>query len=118
MKDLAPKAVLFSYMWNFAPIFEKVMTSVADGTAKSDAYYYEGGECASISPFNEALVPKDVQAKVLQAKEDIKSGKINIYGGELKDNKGNVLVAAGETMSDEKINTQEFLVENVIGDWK
>jgi basic membrane protein A and related proteins len=118
MKDLAPKAVLFSYIWNFAPIFEKIMTTVADGTAKSDAYYYEGGDCASISAFNERLVPKDAQDKVLQAKEDIKIGKINIYGGELKDNKGNVLVPAGETMNDEKINTQEFLVENVIGDLK
>lgn len=118
MQALAPKAVLFSYMWNFAPIFKEIMTSVADGTASADDYYYEGGECASISAFNDAIVPKDVQTKVLQAKEDIAGGKINVYGGELKDNKGNVLVAAGETMSDDKINTQEFLVENVIGDWK
>ena len=117
MKELAPKAVLFSYMWNFAPIFSDVITSVVDGTASSDKYYYEGGECAAISEFNDALIPEDVQAKIVQAQTDITSGKINIYGGELKDNKGNVLVPAGETMSDEKINTQEFLVDNVIGDW-
>lgn len=61
---------------------------------------------------------KEVQDKVIQAKADIESGKINIYGGELKDNQGNILVPAGETMSDEKINGQEFLVENVIGTWK
>ncbi len=118
MKALAPKAVLFSYMWNFEPIFTKIITSVADGSASSDAYYYEGGECAAISAFNDAIVPKDVQTKVLAVKNDIAAGKIKIYGGELKDNKGNILVAAGETMSDEKINTQEFLVENVLGDWK
>ena len=118
MKELAPKAVMFSYMWNFEPIFTKIITSVADGSASSDNYYYEGGECAAISAFNDAIVPKDVQTKVLAVKDDIAKGKINIYGGELKDNKGNVLVAAGETMSDEKINTQEFLVENVLGDWK
>lgn len=118
MKALAPKAVLFSYVWNFKPIFEKIITSVAEGTATSCDYYYEGGECASITEFNDDLVPKDVQEKVLKVKEDIANGKIKIYGGELKDNKGNVLVAAGETMSDEMINTQEFLVENVIGDWR
>lgn len=118
MQALAPKAVLFSYVWNFEPIFTKIITSVAGGTASSDNYYYEGGECAAISAFNDALVPKDIQTKVLAAKEDIANGKINIYGGELKDNKGNVLVAKGESMSDEKINTQEFLVENVLGDWK
>ena len=117
MKELAPKSVLFSYTWNFAPIFSKIITSVAEGTSSGDNYYYEGGECANITDFNGDLVPEDVQKKVLQVKADIAAGKINVYSGELKDNKGNVLVASGETMSDDKINTQEFLVENVIGDW-
>ena len=118
MKPLAPKAVLFSFMWNFEPIFTKIITDVANGTADTNDYYYEGGECASISDFNDDLVPKDVQEKVLAVKKDIIDGKIKVFSGELKDNKGNVLVAAGEAMSDEKINTQEFLVENVIGDWR
>ncbi len=118
MKELAPKAVLFSYVWNFEPIFTKIINSVADKTAKTDDYFYEGGECAAITAFNDELVPKEIQDKVNKAKEDIINGKIKVFGGELKDNKGNVLVAAGETMSDDKLNTQEFLVENVIGDWK
>ncbi len=117
MKELAPEAVMVSYMWNFEPIFTKIITSVADGVAKSSDYYYEGGECAALSPFNDAIVPKDVQDKVLQVKKDIAEGKIKVFAGELKDNKGNVLVSAGEVMNDESINTQQFLVENVIGDW-
>jgi len=115
MKELAPKAVLFSYLWNFAPIYKDVLQNAVNGTIDSSKYYYEGGECSKISDFNADLVPQDVQDKVLQAKADIESGKINIFGGELKDNEGNVLVPAGETMSDDKINTQEFLVDNVIG---
>lgn len=118
MKELAPKSVLFSYMWNFEPIFSKIITSVVEGTVTNEDYYYEGGDCAAISEFNVDLVPADVREKILQAKEDIASGKIDIYGGELKDNEGNVIVSEGESMSDEDINTQKFLVENVIGTWK
>ena len=118
MQALAPKAVLFSYTWNFAPIFKDILTNVINGTVDATKYYYQGGDCANITAFNEALVPADIQAKVLQAKADIASGTINIFGGELKDNEGNILVASGETMSDEVINTQEFFVENVIGSWK
>ena len=118
MKALAPEAVLFSYVWNFEPIFTKIITSVIDGTANSDTYYYEGGECAGITAFNDPLVPKDIQDKILEVREKIDKGEIEVFAGELKDNKGNVLVVAGESMSDDKINTQEFLVDNVIGDWK
>lgn len=117
MQALAPKSVLLSYVWNFTPIFKNIITSVVDGTANSDTYYYEGGDCAKITDFNGDLVPKEVQDKVQQAKADIASGKIKIFGGELKDNQGNVLVAAGEVMSDEQVNAQEFLVDNVIGSW-
>ena len=41
----------------------------------------------------------------------------SVFGGELKDNEGNVLVADGETMADDVILDQEFLVENVVGKW-
>lgn len=117
MEALAPNAVLLSYVWNFSPIFKNIITSVVDGTATSDTYYYEGGDCAKITDFNDTLVPQEVQDKVLKAKADIANGTINIYGGELKDNQGNVLVAEGETMSDEQIIAQEFLVDTVIGSW-
>ncbi len=117
MHELAPKAVMTSFTWNFTPIFKDIITSVVEGTASADDYYYIGGECANLTKFNDELVPEDIQEKAAQVKEDIVSGKINIYGGELKDNQGNVLVADGETMSDADINQQRFLVENVIGTW-
>lgn len=118
MQDLAPKAVLTSFEWNFAPIFKDIITSVSTGKASGNDYYFKGGDCAKLSAFNETLVPKDIQDKVAAVKADIASGKIKLFSGELKDNQGNVLVAAGQTMTDEKIIAQEFLVDNVIGTWK
>ena len=117
LSALAPDAVVCSFVWNFAPIFEQIMTSVADGTVSSDDFYYEGGECAQLTEFAD-FVPEEVQTAVADLKAKIDSGEVQIYGGELKDNEGNVLVAEGEVMPDEEIIQQEFLVENVIGSWK
>ena len=115
MESNAPGAVLTSFCWNWAPIFEDIIKKTADGTIKISDNYYEGGECSKLAPFNSALVPEDVQKKVEELKAKMESGEVVVYAGELKDDKGNVLVKEGETMSDEQILAQEFFVENVIG---
>lgn len=115
MQPNAPGSVLTSFCWNWAPIFEDIIRKTADGTIKISDNYYEGGECSKLAPFNDALVPAEIQQKVNDLKAKMESGEVVVYAGELKDNKGNVLVPAGETMSDEKILAQEFFVENVLG---
>ena len=115
MEANAPKAVLTSFCWNWAPIFEDIIKKTADGTIKISDNYYEGGECSKLAPFNDDLVPAEIQQKVNDLKAKMESGEVVVYAGELKDDKGNVLVAAGETMSDEQILAQEFFVENVVG---
>ena len=50
-------------------------------------------------------------------KAKVNSGEVQVYAGELKDSKGNVLVNDGEVMSDEDIILQEFFVENVDCAW-
>ena len=115
MEASAPGAVLTSFVWNWAPIFEDIMQKTADGTIDISANYYEGGECAALAPFNADLVPEEIQKQVEELKEKVRSGEVAIYGGELKNDKGEVLVEAGEVMSDEDILAQDFFVENVIG---
>lgn len=115
MEANAPGAVITSYMWNWQPIFTQIFNSVADGTVSTNDQYYEGGEASALADFNTALVPDDVIAKVTEARDKINSGEIKIYGGELKDVNGNILVEAGAEMSDEDINFQDFFVENVKG---
>lgn len=117
MSGLAPNAVVCSFTWNFAPIFKDIMTTVADGTATADDFYYVGGECAALTDFAD-FVPEDVKAAVAELKGKIDSGEVQVYAGELNDNEGNPLVSEGEVMPDEEIIQQEFLVENVIGSWK
>ena len=115
MEANAPGAVLTSFTWNWAPIFEDIMKATADGTVDISKNYYEGGECAKLAPFNANLVPEDIQTKVNELAEKIKNGEVNVYAGELLDDKGNVLVADGEVMADEDILAQDFYVSNVKG---
>ena len=120
MHEYAPDAVMVSFMWNWAPIFEQIMQTVADGTATTDDFYFWGSDknCATISAFNDAIVSKEIQAQVLEIQTKINSGELEVYAGELKDNEGNVIVPADSVMSDQDISAQKFLVENVIGTWQ
>lgn len=115
MEENAPGAVMTSFVWNWTPIFQDILQQTADGTIDISADYYEGGECSALAAFNDELVPEEIQAKVLEVKDQIANGELVVYGGELKDDEGNVLVADGEVMSDEEILAQDFFVENVKG---
>ena len=115
--DFAPDAVLASMVFDWAPIYKSIFEDYAANGMQPfvDNYFYGAAEGCSKIAFNDALVPEDIQAQVQEVLDKIGTGEIQIYGGELKDNEGNVLVADGEVMDDLDILNQNFLVENVIG---
>ena len=115
MYETAPSAVLFSAMWNFAPIFNDAFSKISEGTLSLGEYYYEGGEASALSDFNNVLVSQDVQDQIIELRQKLNSGEVVIYSGELKDNQGNVILEEGQTMQEDEIQEQNFFVENVIG---
>lgn len=115
MSQYAPKAVLFSFTWNFAPIFKQIFEDKAAG-GEMKSLYYEGGECAQLTEFSD-LVPEDIQQKGNELKEKIASGEVQVYAGPLSDDKGNELVAEGQVMDDATILLQDFYVSNVDCAW-
>jgi basic membrane lipoprotein Med (substrate-binding protein (PBP1-ABC) superfamily) len=58
-------------------------------------------------------VPADVQAAASKAVQMIKAGELAVYAGPIKDNKGNVVVKKGETLTHEQIMGIGWLVEGV-----
>jgi basic membrane lipoprotein Med (substrate-binding protein (PBP1-ABC) superfamily) len=117
MQSYAPGAVLVSYMWNWTPIFEDMLTKYAKAGAPIEEDYYWGAAegCATISDFNSNLVPEDLQADVLAVQQQIVDGKLSVLAGEIKDNQGNVIVESGSVMSDDVNRRMDFLVDNVVG---
>lgn len=114
MSEYAPEAVLFSFTWNFAPIFETIFADIVAGNVQS--MYYMGGECAALTDFSDK-VPADVQTKAAEIQAGIADGTINVYGGPLTDRDGNELVADGAVMDDATILLQEFYVNGVDCAW-
>ncbi len=114
MSEYAPEAVLFSFTWNFAPLFEAAFADVVAGTMQP--MYYLGGDCAKLTDFSDK-VPADAQEKAGEILAGIADGSIKVYGGPLADRDGNELVAEGAVMDDTTILLQEFYVEGVDCAW-
>ena len=62
-------------------------------------------------------VPQAVRAEVLSAQKAMAQGKLNAFHAvdPVRDNEGHVVIAKGETLSDEKILGMNWLVAGVQG---
>jgi basic membrane protein A len=65
-----------------------------------------------------ALAPGSAKAQVDKAAEAIKSGTLNIFTGELKDQTGTVRVSSGTKMTDDALLSMDWFVDNVVGSIK
>ena len=115
MSTFAPEAVLTSAMWNWAPLYTRLVNEVRDGTWHS-ASLWEGMDAGvvGIAPISDK-VPAEVKAKVEAAKADIIAGKLHVFTGPLSDQSGAVKVPEGQAMSDQDMLGMTWFVRGVIG---
>src|SRR6202047_1294237 len=114
---LAPEAHLTSAEWNWEVLYPRFVKMFTSG--ESIPNFYRGGlkeELVKVAPYG----PKVSEAARKQA-DDIKAkltaGNYVIYKGPLKDNKGNIVIAAGveRPQTDPELEKMNYLVEGVIG---
>jgi basic membrane protein A len=116
MSHYAPTMHLTAPIWNWEKLFSPIVQQVADGTWKSDDYWWGMKEGAvDLAPFGPA-VPEDVRKLVNEEKERIISGEQLVFTGPIKDQSGTVRVPEGVTMTDEEIWSMDWFVEGVIGE--
>lgn len=117
MHDYAPKAVLTSFVWNWAPVFNEMITQIATGTWTSDTKYANMAEgAASLAPWNTDIMPEDVVAQCDEMYNKIVNGEYTVMAGPIYDNQGNEILAEGETFTLEELINCYFLLDNVIGE--
>lgn len=115
MQAMAPKAYMTAPIWNWGPYFVEQIKAVQTGTWKTGSYW-EGMNAGivELAPLTK-LVPAGAPEKVAAVTEQIKSGKLKVFTGPIKDNSGVEKVPAGTTMSDKEMLSMDWFVEGVVG---
>lgn len=122
---LAPKGYLTGAEWDWPTVYQNFVKEVQAGktlAAGKIPHLYRGGLAdgfIKVSPYGQA-VSKDAQKAADTAQQKLRTGALVIYSGELKDNKGKVVIPNGQilTQRDIALEKMDWLVEGVKGSTK
>ncbi len=115
MTKFAPKAHLVSAVWDWSPIVTKIAEDLHNGTWEPEEIWWglETG-VVGLSPYGK-MVPDELIAKIEAKKQEIIDGKFVVFGGEIKDQNGNIVIPEGVVPTDDELLSQYFLVQGVVG---
>ena len=115
MSSFGPNAHLMSVVDEWGPLYIKRVQEVMDGTWKPESYWGGMAEGDIVVPeINN--VSDEIKAEGNQIIADITSGKFFPWTGPIKNQKGEVMVAAGERMPIKDLLGINWYVEGVQGD--
>jgi len=115
MSKFAPKAHLCAPIWNWGPFYKEILEQVRQGKWESKAHWpgLDGG-IVDLSPIS-SMVPVAVQKRVLNKKDEIASGKTDVFVGPIKDQDGKLRIAKGKAATDQELLGMTYFVNGVIG---
>ena len=114
---LAPAAYLTGAEWNWSTAYKTIIEAAQSG--KPHPNFLRGGlkdGYVKMSPYG-AMVTDAAKKDAEATKAKMVAGSFDIFKGPLKDNKGNVVIAAGKSYKQTAIELEgmNYLVEGVIG---
>ncbi len=115
MARFGPKTCLTSVISDWDGYYIQEVGAAMDGTWKShDTWGGLKSGMIKMAPFNPAL-PAAIADEVRARQADIESGKLLPFHGPILDQSGTQKVAAGAALSDDEINSMNWLVQGVQG---
>ena len=118
MSKVAPKANMTSAVWNWGPYFVSQVKSIKDGTWTNKPYWGSMTDnVVDIAPLT-SNAPDGAKELIESERAKLLSGEFDVFMGPVKDQSGNVKVAAGSKMTDEEMLAFDWLVEGVVGKTK
>jgi len=112
-RQFAPKGWLTGACLDWGPFYLKVVQSVLDHTWKAETQVCDMKQgCYKLCAFGPAVPPNlSKQAKALE--QDVRSQKVVIFQGPLKDRDGKLRLAAGQKADMKWLANMDFLVNGV-----
>lgn len=105
-----PKTLITTPIWHHEEYYIQAVQDIMDKKFKPSSYYGDmKAGYVDIAEFG-SFVPKDVQKKVNDAKEEIIAGKLAPFQGEIKYANGKTLCKKGQTLTREEI----WKINNVV----
>lgn len=115
MAQFAPKAHLTAAVWNWGPLYKKIVQDVQRGTWKSEAIWWGMKEgVVDLAPYG-PMVPEPVRQTVDAKKKEILAGTFHPFTGPIKDQRGNVRIPEGKAATDDELLNMKYFVEGVTG---
>ena len=114
---LAPAAYLTGAEWNWITAYKLIIDAAKTG--KPHPNFVRGGlkdGFVKTSPYG-AMVPEAARKAADAVKAKMMAGSFDIFGGELKDNTGKVMIPKGSVLklTDPALEGMNYLVEGVLG---
>jgi len=114
---LAPEKYLTGAEWAWGNVYTKFITEAQAGQKLGN--FVRGGlkdGFVKMSPLGPA-VSAEARTKFEATLADMKGGKFSVFKGPMKDNKGAVVVTAGQAFAEDAIELESmnYLVEGVVG---
>jgi simple sugar transport system substrate-binding protein len=115
MRHVAPQAQLLAITHNWGNYYSQRTAAVINGTWQSTQTWGGVREgMIKIEGFGPRL-PKRVQTELARLQRALAKGSLQPFTGPVFDNQDGVVLAQGQTMSDEQIMKMNFLVKGVLG---
>jgi basic membrane protein A len=114
MHRFAQKAFLTAPVWDWGPYYIRRLKAVQAGTWKKDTYYGDMQDgMIKLAPLRN--VDAKTRRTIAARQAAIKSGKLEVLGGPIADQKGKVRIAKGKVMPLGDALSWQWLVQGVQG---
>jgi len=111
--QLLSGADLVSLGWNWGPIYETVVRDVQDGTWRSGHIWGSiSDHTVDLAPLS-LYIPANIRQLVDAKRQQIISGKWDVFMGPLQDQQGQTRVKANQNITDAELMSMEWFVPGV-----